>query len=61
MAITQNIKNTTLLWVSLLVIVAGFLTLKAGMLSVGPIMLVAGYCVGLPVFIWRAFKKSVGE
>ena len=55
------IKNTWLLLVSLLVIALGFVTLKAGMLSVGPIMLVSGYCLGLPLFIWRAFRKSVGE
>ena len=57
----EFLKNTILLWVSLLAILAGFLTLKAGMLSVGPLLLVAGYCVGFPVFIWRSFRKSVGE
>jgi hypothetical protein len=49
------------LWISLLVIVAGFLTLKAGMLSVGPVLLVAGYCLGLPWFLWRSFRRSVSE
>lgn len=55
------LKDSLLLWVSLAVIVAGFLTLKAGLLSVGPILLVAGYCLGLPLYLWRSFRKSVGE
>ena len=55
------LRDSLLLWVSLLVIVIGFVTLKAGMLSVGPILLVAGYCLGLPLYLWRAFRKSVGE
>ena len=55
------IAKTLLLWISLVMIVVGFVALKAGMLSVGPILLVAGYCVGMPLFIWRAFRNSVGE
>jgi len=57
----EFLKNNILLWISLLAILAGFGTLKAGMLSVGPILLVVGYCVGLPFYIWRSFQKSVGE
>jgi len=55
------LKNTWLLWASLGLILVGFLTLSAGMLSIGPLLLVTGYCVMLPFFIWRSFKKSVGE
>jgi hypothetical protein len=55
------LKDSILLWISLAVIAVGFLTLKAGMLSVGPILLVAGYCLGLPLYLWRSFRKSVGE
>jgi len=55
------LRKTYLLWTSLAVIGAGFLTLSAGRLSVGPLLLVTGYCVLLPLFIWRSFQKSVGE
>jgi hypothetical protein len=55
------LKNTWLLWISLVVITLGFVTLKAGMLSVGPILLVAGYCLGVPLFIWRTFRQSVQD
>jgi len=57
--IMEFFKSTIVLWVSLIVIAVGFVTLKMGMLSVGPILLVGGYCLGLPLFIWRAFRKSV--
>lgn len=55
------LKDSLLLWVSLAVIVAGFVTLRAGLLSVGPLLLVAGYCLGLPLYLWRSFRNSVGE
>jgi hypothetical protein len=57
----EFLRKTYLLWTSLALILVGFITLEAGMLSVGPILLVAGYCIGMPLFIWRAFQKSVGE
>ncbi len=54
-------RKTTLLWVSMAFIGLGFLSLSAGKLSIGPLLLVGGYCVLLPFFIWQSFKKSVGE
>lgn len=54
-------NNLGLLAAALVSIVAGFVALSAGMLSAGPILLVAGYCVLLPFYLWRGFRKSVGE
>ena len=55
------VKKFWLLWVSLGSVVLGFVTLAAGMLTVGPALLVLGYCVLLPFFLWRSFQDSVGE
>ncbi len=54
-------RKTTLLWLSLACIAIGFISLSAGKLSMGPLLLVGGYCVLLPFFIWQSFRKSVGE
>ncbi|MCP4293512.1 MAG: hypothetical protein GY780_16930 [bacterium] len=54
-------RKTILLWLSLVFITVGFISLKGGKLSLGPLLLVGGYCVLLPFFIWRSFRKSVGE
>ena len=45
------LKKFWLLWAGLAAIVLGFLTLAGGMLTVGPILLVGGYCVLLPFFL----------
>ena len=54
-------KKFWLLWTALAAVVLGFVTLAAGMLTVGPVLLVLGYCVLLPFFLWRSFQESVGE
>ncbi len=55
------LKKTWLLWLSLILIVVGFFSLDAGRLSIGPLLLVAGYCLGLPVFLYQSFRRSLGE
>ena len=55
------IKKFWLLWTALGAVILGFVTLAAGMLTIGPVMLVLGYCVLLPFFLWRSFQESVGE
>jgi hypothetical protein len=55
------VKKFWLLLTSLGAVVLGFITLAAGMLTVGPVLLVLGYCVLLPFFLWRSFQNSVGE
>ncbi len=54
-------RKTALLWVSVIFIVGGYISLAAEKLSIGPLLLVGGYCVLLPFFIWRSFRKSLGE
>jgi len=55
------LRRFWLLWAALAAIGTGFLLLSAGSLSLGPLMLVTGYCILLPFFLWRSFRKSVGE
>ncbi|MEN8007235.1 MAG: hypothetical protein ABFS42_09485 [Candidatus Krumholzibacteriota bacterium] len=54
-------KKFWLLWAALGAVVLGFVTLSAGMLTIGPVLLVLGYCILLPFFLWRSFQESVGE
>lgn len=54
-------KKLWLLWTALGAVVLGFFTLAGGMLTVGPLLLILGYCVLLPFFLWRSFQDSVGE
>lgn len=42
-------------------ILMGFAFLAGGALSLGPLLLVAGYCLALPVYLWRNFRDGVGE
>jgi len=55
------IRKFWLLLAALSAIIMGFVTLTAGKLTVGPLLLVGGYCLLLPFFLWRTFQKSVGE
>jgi len=55
------LRKTWLLWAAIGAIVVGYVALGAGRLSVGPLLLVTGYCVLLPFFLWRSFRKRVGE
>jgi len=55
------LRNTWLLGLGMLMIIIGYIALADQRLSWGPGLLVAGYCVVLPVFIWRLFRRGVGE
>lgn len=55
------IRNNWLLAVGLVAIVAGYILLADNRLSLGPLLLVAGYCVALPLHIWWLFRRGVGE
>ena len=57
----EILRKIWLLPLAFVAIVAGFVFLSAGKLSIGPVLLVLGYCVLLPFFLWRSFRKSVGE
>jgi hypothetical protein len=56
-----SIRNNWLLIVGILAIVTGYVLLADHRLSLGPLLLVAGYCVALPLFVWRLFRRGVGE
>jgi hypothetical protein len=55
------LKDHWLLAISVVAVVAGFVLLKADSLTVAPLLLVAGYCVLLPLYLWRSFRRGVGE
>jgi len=57
----ELLRRTWMLWTSLGVVAVGYLLLAGGRLSLGPLLLVSGYCVLLPFFLWRSFRRRVGE
>ena len=50
-----------LLILALVCIAAGYLLLSAQRLSWGPLLLVLGYCVLLPLFLWVTFQRGDGQ
>jgi hypothetical protein len=57
----EILRRFWLLWTALGAIALGFTLLYFRSLSLGPILLVSGYCVLLPFFLWRSYRKNVGE
>jgi hypothetical protein len=55
------LRKNWLLVAGLVVILAGFALLAGGSLSLGPLLLVGGYCLVLPFYLWRNFRGGVGE
>lgn len=55
------LRQFWILLLGLVAIAAGYVFLTEQRLSLGPLLLVGGYCVALPVFIWRLFRRGVGE
>jgi hypothetical protein len=55
------LRQNWLLVAALAAILVGYVLLDAGLLSLGPLSLVLGYCVLLPWFLWSSFRKRVGE
>lgn len=55
------LRHVWILALGLAAIGLGYVLLAAQHLSWGPILLVLGYCVALPVFVWRLFRSGVGE
>ncbi len=51
-------KNYILFGIGIIVIIAGFLTLWAGDITISPVLLVIGYCVIIPVAILIRGKKE---
>ncbi|MFO7654436.1 MAG: hypothetical protein R6X25_11520 [Candidatus Krumholzibacteriia bacterium] len=50
-----------LLVAALLAIVVGYLLLAAQRLSAGPLLLVLGYCILFPTYLWLAFRRHASE
>ncbi len=55
------LRKTWLLAAAVAAIVIGYVALAAQRLSIGPLLLVGGYCILLPLFLWRSFRRRVGE
>ena len=55
------LRRFWLLWAALAPIALGFVVLYFRSLSLGPNLLVTGYCILLPFFLWRSFRRNVGE
>ncbi len=55
------LRNSWLLIVGVVAIAVGYVMLADQRLSWGPLLLVAGYCVAFPAFIWRLFRRDGGE
>lgn len=55
------LRRTLLLWVAGALLVAGYLLLMSGDITVAPLLLVVGYCVLLPIFLWLSFRNASGE
>jgi len=51
-------NNYILLAIGVIVIIAGFITLASGSITLAPFLLVAGYCVIIPLAILLKFGSS---
>jgi hypothetical protein len=54
-------RRTILLWAALGCLGLGYALLRQGDITAAPLLLVAGYCVLLPLFLWRSFRRDSGE
>jgi hypothetical protein len=55
------LRTLWLLLVGLAAIAVGYVLLARVELTAGPLLLVAGYCLALPVFVWMQFRRGTGE
>jgi len=54
-------KRTFLLWSAFAALIIGYFLLIRGDLTAAPLLLVVGYCILLPLFLWRSFRDQSGE
>lgn len=54
-------RNWTWLGIGLLVIIVGYIALARGSITLAPILLVAGYCILIPIAILLGEKKKQEE
>ena len=57
----ELLRRNWLLVAALAAILLGYVLLDAGRLSMGPLLLVGGYCLLLPFYLWTGFRRRVGE
>ena len=55
------IREYALFIIGIIAIVLGYVFLATGDISFAPLLLVAGYCVLVPIFLIRAFLVRKGE
>ena len=53
----SGVRNLVLIACGLALIILGFISLAAGSITLAPILLVAGYCVVIPVGIMAGVKR----
>jgi hypothetical protein len=59
---TWGTLNSVLLLVGILVLVAGYVALSKGSITLAPVLLVTGYCVLVPAsLLLRGRKEGPGE
>jgi hypothetical protein len=57
-----DLKRDRLLWLGLAAIAAGFVSLGLAESTVlAPVLLVGGYCVLIPAYLWKRYRRDVGE
>ena len=54
-------KSKSLFWLALVFITVGYVLLGRGDITLAPMLLVTGYCVMLPLFLWFSFRGGSGE
>jgi len=54
-------KGLPWLLAGLAAVVAGYVTLGAGDITVAPILLIVGYCILVPVALLKGFRTERGE
>ncbi len=55
------LRRNWLLWSALLLITVGYLLLAGDSITAAPLLLVVGYCIVLPLYLWRSFRGGEGE
>jgi hypothetical protein len=53
-------NNKLFLYTGLASIVAGYVSLNTGDIGLAPILLVVGYCVLIPIYLYLSFRTKVG-
>jgi hypothetical protein len=54
-------RKAWFLWAGLGSIILGYIFLAAKALTLGPLLLVVGYCLLLPIYLWLNSRDQVGE